>query len=206
MLVFFTNWIFYGISGQIFGLISSFLSNRWLWIVLDDGKSSQEYPVNTRAPQGSILGPTLFLLNINGLPDGVICNIVIHADGTTLYSKCDQASDLWQQLASEVESDIQDTVDWCMLISMLEKSNWFRLTGLVTLLVLMWKGMGLFSLQNLPLHLVITKAFAEGICIFSNVCRQIIAEPHCVNNIHPPHMEKSPLVDSPTPKVNSPTK
>ena len=162
MLVFFTNWIFYGISGQIFGCISSFLSNRWLWIVLDDGKSSQEYPVNTGAPQGSILGPTLFLLYINGLPDGVICNIVIHADGTTLYSKCDQASDLWQQLASELESDIQDTVDWRMLISMLEKSNWFHLTGLVTLLLLMWKCMGLFSLQNSPLHLVITKAFAEG--------------------------------------------
>ena len=35
----------YGISGQIFGLISSFLSNRWLWVVLD-GKSSQEYSVN----------------------------------------------------------------------------------------------------------------------------------------------------------------
>ena len=35
----------YGISGQIFGLISSFHSNRWLRVVLD-GKSSQEYPVN----------------------------------------------------------------------------------------------------------------------------------------------------------------
>ena len=35
----------YGISGWIFGLISSFLSNRWLQVVLD-GKSSQEYPVN----------------------------------------------------------------------------------------------------------------------------------------------------------------
>ena len=34
---------------------------------------------------------------------------------STLYSKCDQASDLWQQLelASELESDQQDTVDWC---------------------------------------------------------------------------------------------
>ena len=103
----------YRISGQIFGLISSFLSNRRLQVVLD-GKSSQEYPVNTGFPQGSILGPALFLLYINDLPDDVICNIAIHADDTTLYSKCDQASDLWQQLelASELESYVRDTVDW----------------------------------------------------------------------------------------------
>ena len=62
------------------------------------GKSSQEYPVNARVPQGSILGLTRFLLYINDLPDDVICNIAIYADDTTLYSKCDQASDLWQQL------------------------------------------------------------------------------------------------------------
>ena len=103
----------YGISGQIFGLISFFLSNRQLRVVLD-GKSSQEYPVNAGVPQGSILGPTLFLLYINDLPDDVICDIAIYADDTTLYSKCDQASDLWQQLelASELESDLRDMVDW----------------------------------------------------------------------------------------------
>ena len=103
----------YGISGQIFGLISSFLSNRRLRVVLD-GKSSQEYPVSAGVPQGSILGPKLFLLYINNLPDDVICNIAIHADDITLYSKYDQAYDQWQQLelAPELKSDLRDTVDW----------------------------------------------------------------------------------------------
>ena len=55
-----------------------------------------------------------FSLYINDLPDDVICNIAIYADDTTFYSKCGQASDLWQQLelASELESDLTDTVDW----------------------------------------------------------------------------------------------
>ena len=102
----------YGISGQIFSLISSFLSNGQLRVVLD-GKHSKEYPVNVGVPQSSILGPTLFLLYINDPPDDVICDIAIYADDTTLYSRCDRASDLWQQLelAPELESDLQDTVD-----------------------------------------------------------------------------------------------
>ena len=64
--------------------------------------------------RGPFLVQFFFLLYINDLPDDVICNIAIYADDTTLYSNCDQASDLWQQLelASELESDLRDTVDW----------------------------------------------------------------------------------------------
>ena len=68
-----------------------------------DGNSSQEYPVDAGVLHGSILGPTLFLLYINHLDDAV-CNIVINANNTTLHSKHDHRSDLWQllEMASEI--------------------------------------------------------------------------------------------------------
>ena len=72
-------------------------------------KSLPEYPVYAGVPSDTILCPTLFqLLLINDLPKGSICDIFIQADETTLYSKCDQTSDTWQQLefAAELESDL----------------------------------------------------------------------------------------------------
>ena len=56
----------------------------------------------------------LFLLCISDLPVDVIRNITIYADDTNLYSKCDKASNLWEQLelASELEVDLRDTVVW----------------------------------------------------------------------------------------------
>ena len=87
----------YGISGQIFGLTSSFLNNRQLRLVVDEN-SLQEYPVNAGVSQGSIPGLTLSLLYINDPPDDVICNIFIYADNTSLYFRCDQAFFLWQKL------------------------------------------------------------------------------------------------------------
>ena len=79
-----------------------------------NGKSPQKYSVNAGVPQESILGPALFLLYINNLPDDFICNIATYANDTTIYAKCDVASDLSQQLllASELESYLRNTVDW----------------------------------------------------------------------------------------------
>ena len=53
------------------------------------------------------------ILYINDLLDDVLFDIAIYADDTTLYSKCDQAPDLRQQLelASELEYDLRDIVN-----------------------------------------------------------------------------------------------
>ena len=78
-------------------------------------------------PQGSILGPTLSLLYINDLPDNAICINGNYPDDTIFYSKCDQPSDLWQQLGLASEK---------RLISMLEILNLLCLTSLITLVLL----------------------------------------------------------------------
>ena len=116
----------YGVPRQVFGLISSFLSNRRLQVVLD-GKSSQKYPVDGGGPQSSILSPTLFLLYINDLPDVVIYYIAIYAHDTTLYSKCDQASDLWQQLELVSELSLIYEAGFKLSISGLQNVIYFSI-------------------------------------------------------------------------------
>ena len=142
----------YGISGQIFGLISSFLSNRQLYVVLD-GKSSQVYPVNARVRQGSILGPILSLLFINDIPDDVtvilipMLMILLSTLNVIRHLICgnNQNSLLNLNLISDT---LCTGAGSGLLISMLDKLDWFRLTSLITLMLLMVKWMGLFLRKN----------------------------------------------------------
>ena len=86
-----------------------------------------------------MLGPAHFLLYINELPDDVVCNIATYADVTALYSKCDQAFDLWQQLelASELESDLRDWDRKWLVDFNGKKLNLLCLTSLLTLVLLL---------------------------------------------------------------------
>jgi hypothetical protein len=73
----------YGICGAALRWISSYLSNRKISVVLE-GTTSDKLSINAGVPQGSILGPTLFLLYINDLPDRLQSETHVFADDTTL--------------------------------------------------------------------------------------------------------------------------
>ena len=138
MLVFFTNFKSYGISGQIFSLISSFLSNRRLRVVLD-GKSSQEYPVNAGVPQGSILHFSyhtlmtfLMMLSVT-LPSMLMILLsILSAIGHLICG-----NNLNWLLNLNLIYETQWTGRRGLLISMLGKFSWFCLTSLITMVLLM---------------------------------------------------------------------
>ena len=76
----------YGIKGNVLGWISSFLNNRTQCVV-HNGCASSSHPVTSGIPQGSVLGPILFVLYINDLPDVVDKDsfAFLFADDTKLF-------------------------------------------------------------------------------------------------------------------------
>ena len=73
----------HGVQGKTLGWIESFLIGRTQCVVLD-GDTSTELPVSSGVPQGSVLGPILFLY-INDLPDKIQSNVRLFADDTAVY-------------------------------------------------------------------------------------------------------------------------
>ena len=73
----------YGIRGVAFDLFNSYLTNRKQYTSLDNLASSI-LSVNTGVPQGSVLGPFLFLVYVNDFPHCTNCNTTLYADDTVL--------------------------------------------------------------------------------------------------------------------------
>ncbi|XP_047140024.2 probable RNA-directed DNA polymerase from transposon BS [Hydra vulgaris] len=103
----------YGVAGNVFKIIESFLSNRSIKVVLD-GQHSSSHPVTSGVPQGSILGPILFLIYINDLPDILTSKVALFADDTTIYSCHDKKPTLSDCLegVSELEKDLTSATAW----------------------------------------------------------------------------------------------
>ena len=103
----------YGISGKLFSIIKSFLLGRQLNVILD-GQKSNTYPISSGVPQGSILGPILFLTYINDLPDKLICEISMYADDTSLYSCLGKKSSSTERkkLTERIKRDLSSISEW----------------------------------------------------------------------------------------------
>ena len=74
-----------GISGELYNLLENFLSGRFQRVILN-GQTSSWRPVLAGVTQGSILGPLLFLIYINDLPNELKSNAKLFADDTSLYT------------------------------------------------------------------------------------------------------------------------
>ena len=75
---------FYGIRGNTLNWTKNFLNNRTQSVLLN-GTNSDNIPVSSGVPQGSVLGPMLFLAYINNLPDQVKSRVRLFADDTAMY-------------------------------------------------------------------------------------------------------------------------
>ena len=87
---------YYGVQGCANRLIYSYLSDRWQFVEFNGHKSSY-LPIKTGVPQGSVLGPLLFLIYINDLP--LVSNVfdmLMYADDTTLY--CNIKQDIGEEV------------------------------------------------------------------------------------------------------------
>jgi len=92
----------YGIRGVSLSLISSYLSNRKQYVQFHDS-NSKYLPITCGVPQGSILGPILFLLYVNDLPNVSSATIpILFADDTNLFFKGKSFTDIYELINSEL--------------------------------------------------------------------------------------------------------
>ena len=104
---------YYGISGLTLNWISAFLSNRTQTVVID-GKSSSTVPVTSGVPQGTVLGPVLFLVYINDLPDYLThSKLRLFADDSIIYRTIRSQSDC-DKLQLDLDAAARWEGDWLM--------------------------------------------------------------------------------------------
>ena len=90
-----------GVSGNMLDILTDFLSNRFQRTTIN-GKSSEWRQIQAGVPQGSVLGPLLFLLYINDLLDGMKSDARIFADDTSLFVVVDDPKTSFEILSHDL--------------------------------------------------------------------------------------------------------
>ena len=75
----------YGVEGELYNILENYLLNRKQRVVLN-GQSSLWMDIKAGVTQGFVLGPLLFLIYINELPDNLVSNNKLFADDTSIFS------------------------------------------------------------------------------------------------------------------------
>ena len=95
-----------GINNSLLKWIKIFLTTRHQKVILD-GKSLAESQVTSGVPQGTVLGPLLFLIYINDLPDAVSSDVRLFADDCIMYKEIKSAKD-----QDALQKDIDSLCKW----------------------------------------------------------------------------------------------
>ena len=96
----------YGVRGKVLDWVKSFLSDRTQYVSINNEQSSA-IPVTSGVPQGSVLGPTLFIYYINDLPDATDQIVRLFADDSKIYSEIRNEDD-----SKNLQKGIDNLVEW----------------------------------------------------------------------------------------------
>ena len=97
----------YGIQGNVYTWIQNFLSNRKQRVSVH-GSYSDWTNVLSGVPQGSVLGPTLFIIYVNDLPGNILSSLGLFADDTKIYCPIFLPADI-----DMLQQDLNSLVEWC---------------------------------------------------------------------------------------------
>ena len=102
-----------GIEGKLLNLFKNYLSNRKQRVVLN-GMESKWGDIRAGVPQGSVLGPLLFLIYINDLEDGIKSNVKFFADDTSLFSIVEDPEASFEMLQHDLNLITEWAYQWKM--------------------------------------------------------------------------------------------
>ena len=146
----------YGVRGPIHKWLTNFLTKRKMRVVLE-GKASGEATVDSGVPQGTMIGPLLFLCHINDLPEAVKSKVRLFADDCLLYWNINTPQD-----HITLQEDLRHLEDWakkwgmrfnaqkCYILSSRSKStHMYSLSGVFLKQVQQHPYLGMIILDDL---------------------------------------------------------